>query len=702
MAGFPSSQKDRIAFFQRHIDYAAKMAKPAFDAADRLIDQFENEAATDREADAQSRHNEELVSRTRANLIFGWIDQSIANLLDRHPHFTVNPLSPESAEGAPVVSAVSNYWYKETGQLRQDERILLDAFLTPYGVKKLGWTTDLEQRVHEFVEEPGVYFGDDVESDLLSLIGGQATAVRQEQNHDMHIEIKSQFMAAPDADMDPEIQRIIDENIKAHRRMMDRAQPDTHTSIHWESPFGQRWPPDMFFMDPTAQDGLLDAKWIAFKSRKTVDDVRANPNYSNTNDLEPTVTQEDAPPKDPSLTDMENDFGLVDVYEVWARDFAVSRNRRRNVLFVFAEGHDKVLRFEEEWPYDSIEDYPCEVLSFQSSPKSWFTKPSLCMAGGDNIQALTNEALDAELNVTRKMKNMLIYDSELFENEDIEGMRTAPDMTAFGVKGLARSEGRAIQAIEFGRIPAERGQFINQLQSLFDRAAGTPQPVGKGHDTATESSIADRRTTAREQRRGNLLAEFQISCARKFWQLTTQFQPDRLFLIHPAAMEWSGVTPEISMGEYNFNIDISSQAQAQALERKQWADVLNLMAGLAPVFQQLYGPQSVPNLQAVARRLLVRGYNEQNPEEILPGLAQQADQETLDPAMQGMINQLTAGAGGEGGPGGGGPAGGNGEPAAQAAFRQTEGGQATGAAMPRQFREPAPNAARIAGAAQTP
>jgi hypothetical protein len=60
-----------------------------------------------------------------------------------------------------------------------------------------------------------------------------------------------------------------------------------------------------------------------------------------------------------------DDFGLVVGWEIWARDFPVGRNKRRNIQITIVEGHDLPIVDEDEWPYTHIEDYPAELLSFQ-------------------------------------------------------------------------------------------------------------------------------------------------------------------------------------------------------------------------------------------------------------------------------------------------------------------------------------------------
>ena len=683
---YPRGEKERVQYWVRQIDHAAGQLKAPFLAAETLIKQYENAAASDREREQEDEYVESHVSRVKANLIFGWVDQSIANLAERNPTFRILPQNKGSMGGASVVSSISNYWYRETNQLKQDQQVLLDAFLTPYGVKKLGWTTDLEERVQEMVAEEGHFdFGDDIESETLFLLGGEETMVTNEHDHVLHIEAHTQALQQPELDVG--IIDNIQRHIERHDTIMNRAQPDQHTSIQWEAPFGIRWNPKDFIIDPLATDGLRDARWIAFRWQKPLEDVQANPNYQNTRDLEPNTRLEGAPAEDPLMKGA--DFGLVTGYEIWARNFPVSRNRRRNMLVVIAEGHDKLLRHEDEWPYSNIEDYPAEILCFQGSVNKWYTKPTLVMAGADNIQALVNEILDSTLSIVRKQKNLLLYDSGVIEEDTLDNMMIAPDMSAFPVPGMSSSPGAAVAPINFGNVTSDSAVLLQTINGLFDRAAGTPQPMQAAvADTATEASIHEKRTTAREARRGALLAEYQVNVARKMWQMTVQFRPERVFLINERAQEWITVSEEQAKGEYQFKIDVASHGQAIALERKQHLDQLNLFAGLAGLFQQLYGQP--PNLAALAERLLTRGFGDFNPEEILPMLEKQ---ESLPVDQQADILQKL-----QGGPS---------QPPTQGPNvagppREQEPGQSAGPAQPSKFNEPAPSAARTEANGRTP
>jgi len=151
----------------------------------------------------------------------------------------------------------------------------------------------------------------------------------------------------------------------------------------------------------------------------------------------------------------------------------------------------------------------------------------------------------------------------------------------------------------------------------LDRTAGTPQPSANiTAETATESSIIEKRNNAREGARANLFQIMQIETARKFWQLHQQFRPEKQFLIDPRTDSWVGVSEEMAKGEYNFRIDVAPRQASMAVERKNLLDLFNLLVGTIPAFLNLKLPP--PNIAKALELLLRRGYDIQDPETLVP------------------------------------------------------------------------------------
>jgi len=649
---YPRREEDQVGWWQGQIEFSRRRMKPLFEASKVLVRQYYNEASGEREAQAEDAGlGDSHLHRTKCSLIFGWIDQSLANMIDRNPLFRcvpdnpqasarIHPEDPNSLTFAEGVGRIVNYRYRELNQQRVDERVALDAFLWPYGVAKIGYTLDMEARRQELVGvgEDGLVI-DEPEDENLYLGIGQETLVHEGQDHRAHLDAHTSLLQGGLAMMGVgteairQVEPLIDDHIKLHKQFLYRKAPDSNTNVRRETPFAVRWLPEMFLTDVLSLEGPNDARWVAFGWELPVDEVRATPEYRNTKDLQP-LRLTGAPDRLEGLD--EDGLDVVRGWEIWAKDFPVGRGRFEDRLIVIAEGCDKFLRNEDEWPYTNLDDYPAETLVYNPGYRSWYCKSPLLMGGGDTVQGLVNEILDSYLSIVRKQKNLWLVDpSTGLDTDAISDLLDAPDGSVIEVPGLAEAGANLVVPLPFHQVPPEKGELLAILQGMFDRSLGTPQPMSMPQsDTATQASIVEKRNTSREERRSGLLTEFQTRKAMKMWQLDCQYRPKKLFLVDRDAELFLGIGEEMAKGEYLFTIDITSHVAALSLERSQWMDLLNLFAGLTPVMMQTGG--APPNLQEIARRLLVRGFNEREVESIFPPAQPQAPAPEGMPGMPGM------------------------------------------------------------------
>ena len=627
---YPTDRTGQLEFWKRKLQHAIDYWKPIFEPSQALIHMYNNEAATTRERELHRLNigdQKDPGIRSKANIVFGYLDQAIANMAAHNPSFTIQPISKAGIGSERVVGKISNYWYKETDQLRQDKRVLLDVHLAPFGGKHLGYMADIEaQMITDRQINPGRVINNPADESLF-LLAGEITTVLADQNHRSHAEIHTRFLQQPDiTDRQAEI---LTAHIADHEYFLNHPDAHRNTSVKWESPFGVRWQVGDILIDPMAADGLADAGWIAFRTVRHIDEILYD-NTLSTEALEPNHRVSNAPElnKDHFETD---DFGLVESYEIYARNHITGVGTKQNLWMEVVKTHKSFLRYEDEWPVQSLEDYPCELLALQDGVANWHTSGPLIMGGADSMQSMVNEILDSYVSVIRKQKNLFLYDPMYIKEEEIDAILEADDMESFEVEGLVEAQGRAVQAIQFGDVPPEKGDILRLVQQMFDRANGTPQPLSLPKtDSATEANIHDRRTTAREDERAQKFAQFQLRVARKFWQMTVEFEPDRLFLIDPRAAEEVQITAELAAGEYAFEMDISSAATALAVERKQAMDLISLMRDINEILKEQNNGQGA-NIGELVKDLLVRGYRIVDPERILPFLNQIVNEGVINP-----------------------------------------------------------------------
>jgi hypothetical protein len=251
------------------------------------------------------------------------------------------------------------------------------------------------------------------------------------------------------------------------------------------------------------------------------------------------------------------------------------------------------------------------------------------LAGADNIQQLVNEFFDSALYTMRKSKNMWLYDSDLMSKDEFDQVINAPGESAYGVPGLSTKQGPPVIPLPFFDVQSDKQNFIGQIMNFFDRTAGTPQPQSSiTAETATESSIIEKRNSAREDARVQRFEHMQIETAEKFWQLHQQFLPERQFLIDPRTWRFAEVTEEVAKGQYQFRIEVSPRRQAKAVERKNWLDLYNILVGSIPAHLQLGMPP--PNIVKALELLLRRGFDIRDPETLLPASESEFEQNIRD------------------------------------------------------------------------
>lgn len=639
---YPRAKEDQARFWLNQISVARKKIQPLFEACSTLQKQYYNEASTEREATTTSLGNtgDEHVRRTKSGIVYGWVDQSLANMLEHNPVFQmhpenqqaatkIDPNDPKSLTRAQGMGKIANYRYRTTDQLSVDARVAQDAFMFPYGVVKMGYEVDIDQRFQE-LEQPGVdlEFTDEQgpEDEGRFLMIGQAARVDVDHDHRGHIEEHIQLLQGGLLHLQDSSLAIaeaaIEEHIALHKLFLERPNPSANSNIRREAPWAVRWLPDMFLMSDMTMEGLPDARWVAFGWELPIEEVQANSSYINTKDLT-TVRREGASKE--KLEGMESDgFDMVRGWEIWVKNWPIGVGKFSNLLITVTEDSKNFQQYEEEWPYDRLDDYPAECLVFQPGIRTWCSKPPLLMAGGDTVQALMNEILDSYLYIIRKQKNIWLVDPTTgLDTSKIEDILNLPDCSIVEVPGLADVRGHAVLPLPFHDVPPEKGEMLNVLQQMFDRGAGTPQPIQMPRsDTATEAQIIEKRNTSRENRRSALLSNFQVRKARKMMQLDSQFEPKQLFLVDKNAQSFIEMTPEMALGKYLVTMEVTSHANALAVERSQWMDLLNLFAGLTPVMLETFG--FPPNLPEIARRLLVRGFSEKVVDEIIPIMDQAA------------------------------------------------------------------------------
>jgi predicted SnoaL-like aldol condensation-catalyzing enzyme len=150
--------------------------------------------------------------------------------------------------------------------------------------------------------------------------------------------------------------------------------------IKEDSPYVIRRDPKDFRSDIEGTDPHLnDARWIALKWIRTMNDIKNDPKMSNTTNLKPNFFTKTEFPNSGLKT---NDTEETDENGIWARvqGWRIWDRKAHRMIDIVSE-HDKFLRNDKEWPID-IDGFPVEVLYFNENatdlypiPDTWLYLP---------------------------------------------------------------------------------------------------------------------------------------------------------------------------------------------------------------------------------------------------------------------------------------------------------------------------------------
>lgn len=126
-------------------------------------------------------------------------------------------------------------------------------------------------------------------------------------------------------------------------------------TVESEDFFAYRLPWDSVVFDPDALDPPHDCEWIAHYVWLPLENVKNNPRYKNTKDIQASYTKDKYSNSD-EVSDKNS--GKACLIEVW--------NIKTKQVFTIAEGVDDYVEDPKPWPYE-LRGYPFSFLKFNFS-----------------------------------------------------------------------------------------------------------------------------------------------------------------------------------------------------------------------------------------------------------------------------------------------------------------------------------------------
>jgi hypothetical protein len=447
----------------------------------------------------------------------------------------------------------------------QDEarRVIFDALVAGYGVVKLGYKPRMDSLALGGEKSLGEL---DVDA-LLAMLEDEEAAEKKEE----------------DASYEPN-QRVSEQN-----------------------PFSIRISPAHFYVDPAATH-LEEARWVVHCVLRPLEDVKEDSRYKRSvvDGMKGTrrITDEKAINEVRNSgrnysSDKEHDAAVM-LYEIWDL-----QNKRYLVIdehTMMHGGSDKEYLIEDDWPYDCINGFPFEILTFNLDPDHPF--------GLSDVKTWHNPALSMNLVTSMRFNHVKRFNRKYetakgnLDPEEMTKLTSPADGTV--VQSQSTNKGPSIFPIPDAPMSGDIYAYLSDTRREMDQLSGvTAQRQGQsvGEKTATEASFMEAQSSRRDDDRLGLVTAFVENIVTKLDQLNVAYL-DRnyaAFVTDPeTAMVWQEHADEILRMQADVKVRVGSSGyKSKEVQVQQMLKFLNLTGQLVDPMTNL----PIVNVRAVIVRL---------------------------------------------------------------------------------------------------
>ena len=273
----------------------------------------------------------------------------------------MNAVNPENAPNAVIAEAVVNYWWRHRDFKEQFRRSVKDFLICGHGWLKVGYRYVEEERVGEYEDISDPNVEDNVASTTLVVLQ--------------------------------------------------------------DEPFVERVSPFDVFVDPDATS-MADAKWIAHRVRRTVDEVRTDKRYAPKVRSTVAAASYAKYTDDPSSRQIyDKDEGYVDVYEYY--------DLKNNTVSVFCDSGDGFLIKPKEQPYSF--GHPFVMLRNYDVPDQFY--PIGELEAIEPLQRELNETRSQMMNHRKRYARKYLYRETNFDSNGRSALESDDDNVMVPVQG---------------------------------------------------------------------------------------------------------------------------------------------------------------------------------------------------------------------------------------------------------------------------
>lgn len=495
--------------------------------------------------------------RIAVNVAFSTINVISPSVSINHPQIAVAAQKQEDADRATIVEAIVNYWWRHYEFKPEFRRAVKDFLIFGHGWVKTGY---------RFVEEQVDRSDDAIDGEYQT---------QKDQADEFAAQNPEQAGNLP-----------TDDEIRA-------GIADTEMRVVEDRPFVERVSVFDVFVDPEATS-LDDARWIAQRIRKDLDEVQNDERYRSSarNKVKPDREVE------PTITDRgrtKDEDKRVTVWEYY--------DLKRGTLAVFSEVGDDFLVDPTHQPYRF--GHPFVMLRNYEVPDDLYPMGEL--EAIEDLQGELNKQRSQQMNFRKRYARKYLYDPRAFNKAAIGQLESERDGAMIPVnEGVSLAE--AVVPMKQESVDPQMFQMSEQTLSDVNLITGVNEyqrgELPEIRRTATEASIIQDAANSRAADKLNQIETTLSDIARRVVQLAQQYMTQesvaRVVGVNGAQM-WVPFEPDFIQGEFDFEVEGGSTTPKNDTARRQSAH--QLLTAMAPLI-----PTGVINLPELLRHVLQEGF----------------------------------------------------------------------------------------------
>lgn len=288
-------------------------------------------------------------------------------------------------------------------------------------------------------------------------------------------------------------------------------------TVESEDFFAYRVPWDCITFDPDAMDPPHDCEWIAQSVWLPIEEVKKNPRYKNTKDLQANYSKKDY---NSNKDDINNKYaGKCCLTEVW--------DIKNKVVFTISEGTDGYIEDPKPWPYQH-RGFPFSFLKFNFSNDDPYGISDVAMFEPQVLELIKVRSMEADH--LKRFNRQLVTTPDNISDDEMN--KITQGITGSIIKALDPTK---IFALPYAPLQTDAYALEERIkEDMINESGQSPAERGATQKTSTrtKAELIFQRQGAENRRseKIDLVEDFVEETASNLVGLIKQFATDPYYV----------------------------------------------------------------------------------------------------------------------------------------------------------------------------